>query len=100
MQSIMVTFKGKFEREYRSSMETEENAGFLKKLETVIFPLAAAVIGIGYSIAILNNNPLERVLHSPHAIILLLILVSIAFFPLRALYKQARGQTQNRHDSD
>lgn len=96
----MVTFKGKFEKEYRSIMETEENTGFFKKLETVIFPLAAAIIGIGYTLAILNNNPLERVLHSPHAIILLLILLSIAFFPLRALYKQARGQAQDRHDND
>ena len=81
-------------------MEAGENAGFLKKLETAIFPIAAAVIGIGYTVAILKNNPLDKVLNSPHAIIFLLILLIIAFFPLRSLYKQLREQNQNRLDSD
>lgn len=81
-------------------MEAGESTGFLKKLETAVFPIVAAVIGIGYTIAIFSNNPLERVLRSPHAIILLLILLSIAFFPLRALYKQVREQTEESKDSD
>ncbi len=53
-----------------------------------MFPLLAAIIGLGYTAAILINNPLGRVLHSPHAIILIVIFLSIAYFPLRSLLEQ------------
>lgn len=60
---------------------------FWQRFEVVAFPLLAAVIGIGYSVAILLNNPVDSVIHSPHAIIVLVMLISITFFPLRSLYR-------------
>lgn len=57
----------------------------LHKAEELIFPVAAAVIGIGYTVAILVNNPWEKVAASPHAWILIAIFLGIAFFPLRSM---------------
>lgn len=57
----------------------------LHKAEELIFPVAAAVIGIGYTVAILVNNPWEKVAASPHAWILIFIFLGIAFFPLRSM---------------
>ena len=68
-------------------MGSGKHRTFGQKIEAILFPLAAAVVGIGYSIAILVNNPLETVLVSPHAIVLLIVLIGIAFFPLRSLYR-------------
>jgi hypothetical protein len=81
-------------------MKAEENKTFWKKMEEAIFPIAAAVIGIGYSIAIFANNPLDRVIRSPHAIIMLAILISIAFFPLRAAYQQWKSYYKDRQNED
>jgi hypothetical protein len=81
-------------------MKAEENRTYWKKMEEAIFPIAAAVIGIGYSIAIFANNPLDTVIRSPHAIIILIILISIAFFPLRAAYKQLKLYKQDRLNED
>ncbi len=60
----------------------------LHKAEELIFPVAAAVIGIGYTTAILVNNPWEKVAASPHAWILIAIFIGIAFFPLRSMAQQ------------
>lgn len=57
----------------------------LHKAEELIFPVAAAVIGVGYTVAILVNNPWEKVAASPHAWILIVIFLGIAFFPLRSM---------------
>lgn len=59
----------------------------MQKIEAIFFPLLAAVVGVGYTVAILVNNPLSEVLASPHALILLFIFISIAWFPLRSLYQ-------------
>lgn len=58
-----------------------------QRFEAVAFPLLAAVIGIGYSVAIFANNPANSVIHSPHALILLAMLISITFFPIRSLFR-------------
>ena len=81
-------------------MKDNETLSFWNKLEAAIFPLAAAVIGIGYTVAIFVNNPIQGVLHSPHAIILIMILFSIAFFPIRSVYRQLKnpGQENRHHD--
>jgi hypothetical protein len=60
---------------------------FMRKLEALFFPLIAAIVGVGYTVAILANNPLDEVLGSPHALILLFIFISIAWFPLRSVFK-------------
>ncbi len=57
----------------------------LHKAEELVFPVAAAVIGLGYTAAILLNNPWEKVAASPHAWILIVIFLGIAFFPLRSM---------------
>ncbi len=59
-----------------------------QKAESLLFPAAAAVIGVGYALAMLVNNPLGKVFHSPHALILLAIFAAIAFFPLKTLYHE------------
>lgn len=59
-----------------------------QKAESVAFPAGAAIIGVGYTLAILVNNPIKKVFTSPHALILLAIFVGIAFFPLRTLYRE------------
>ncbi|GMT41698.1 MAG: hypothetical protein IEMM0002_0109 [bacterium] len=59
----------------------------LQKFETVCFPLLAALIGVGYVAAVLFNNPFDSVIHSPHALVLLVILIIITIFPIRSLYK-------------
>lgn len=61
---------------------------FFGKLEALFFPLLAAVVGLGYTVAILANNPLGEILGSPHALILLFIFLSIAWFPVRSLYQK------------
>jgi len=70
----------------------------------VVFPLLAAVIGIGYSVAIFANNPAGSVIHSPHAIILLVMLIGITFFPLRSLYRfftgAGAGEADDGEDKD
>ena len=71
-------------------MKDDGTLSFWNKLEAAIFPLAAAVIGVGYLIAIFSNNPIQSVLRSPHAIILIAILFSIAFFPIRSVYRQLK----------
>lgn len=58
----------------------------MQKVEAIFFPLLAVVVGVGYTVAILVNNPFNEVLASPHALILLFIFISIAWFPLRSLY--------------
>ena len=71
---------------------TEKHGGnapsALHKAEELVFPVAAAVIGIGYTAAILVNNPWEKVAASPHAWILIAIFLGIAFFPLRSMVTQ------------
>ncbi len=64
---------------------TDQPVSTLAKVEEMLFPIAAAAIGIGYTVAILVNNPLGKVLASPHALILIAIFAGIAFFPLRSL---------------
>ena len=82
-------------------MKDDGTLSFWNKLEAAIFPLAAAVIGIGYTAAILANNPIQNVLRSPHAIILLLILLSIAFFPIRSVYRQLKNsEPESRSEVD
>ncbi|MFQ5432119.1 MAG: hypothetical protein ACE5EN_06395 [Nitrospinota bacterium] len=71
-------------------MKDDDTISFWNKLEAAIFPLAAAIIGVGYTVAIFVNNPVQIVLHSPHAIILIVILLSIAFFPIRSVYLQLK----------
>ncbi len=68
--------------------EKDQGGSTLKNIEAVMFPLLAGIIGVGYTAAILINNPLGRVLHSPHAIILIVIFMSIAYFPLKSLLRQ------------
>ncbi len=60
----------------------------LHKAEEMVFPVAATIIGIGYTVAILVNNPWEKVASSPHAWILIMIFLGIAFFPLRSMVIQ------------
>lgn len=60
---------------------------FWQRFEAVVFPLLAAVIGIGYSVAMFVNNPVNSVIRSPHALILLAMLIAITFFPVRSLYR-------------
>jgi hypothetical protein len=62
-----------------------------RKAESLIFPISATVIGVGYAAAILINNEPGKVLHSPHALILLAIFFAITFFSLRTLYRDAKG---------
>ncbi|MBI5637537.1 MAG: hypothetical protein HZA03_06170 [Nitrospinae bacterium] len=57
----------------------------LHRAEELVFPVAAAAIGVGYTAAILVNNPWEKVAASPHAWILIAIFTGIAFFPLRSM---------------
>lgn len=78
-------------------MKDDGTLSFWNKLEAAIFPLAAAVIGIGYTVAIFANNPVQKVLQSPHAIILILILFSIAFFPIRSVYQQLKNPGRESH---
>ena len=68
------------------------------KTEAVIFPVLAGIIGIGYSVAILVNNPITEVLTSPHALILLAVFISIAYFPLRAAYRSLTDRDDAGHD--
>ncbi len=78
-------------------MKNDDGLSFWNMLEAALFPLAAVIIGVGYTAAIFINNPLQIVLHSPHAIILIVILLSIAFFPLRSMYhllKKDERETQ------
>jgi len=80
---------------------TVEEETFWQKFEAVFFPLAAAVVGIGYIVAILVNNPLSVVMSSPHALILLAIFFAIAFFPLRSLFRFMMEKTgKNREQAD
>ena len=84
-------------------MKNDDELSFWNKLETAIFPLAAVIIGVGYTAAIFINNPVQIVLHSPHAIILIAILLSIAFFPLRSVYlmlKKPERESQTDTDND
>ena len=80
-------------------MKDDDTLSFWNKLEAAIFPLAAAVIGIGYTVAIFANNPIQSVLRSPHAIILILILFSIAFFPIKAVYRQLKKPEQKNQNT-
>ena len=64
----------------------------LHKAEELVFPVAAAAIGIGYTTAILVNNPWEKVAASPHAWILIVIFAGIAFFPLRSMALHLLGK--------
>jgi len=82
-------------------MKNDDGLSFWNKLEAAIFPLAAAIIGFGYTAAIFANNPIQNVLHSPHAIILIVILLSIALFPIRAVYMQLKKpERENQTDTD
>ena len=66
----------------------KENDGetFMQKAEALFFPALAAVVGIGYTVAILANNTLSEVLGSPHSLILLFIFMAIAWFPIRGIF--------------
>jgi O-antigen/teichoic acid export membrane protein len=77
---------------------TVEEGTFWQKIEAVFFPLAAAVVGIGYIIAILVNNPLSAVMSSPHALILMAIFFAIAFFPLRSFFRFMMQKTGNNRE--
>jgi len=77
-------------------METNEEPTVWEKVEAVIFPLAATVIGVGYCLSILINNELSKVVKSPHAIILLVIFVAIAFFPIRSFVRQLSGKSKEK----
>jgi len=59
---------------------------FMQKVEALFFPALAAIVGIGYTVAILTNNNFSDVLGSPHSLILLFIFISIAWFPIRGLF--------------
>jgi len=84
----------------REVLAAEEET-FWQKLEAVFFPLAAAVVGIGYIVAILVNNPLSAVMSSPHALILLAIFFAIAFFPLRSFFRFMMEKTgKNREQTN
>jgi len=72
---------------------TVEEETLWQKIEAIFFPLAAAVVGIGYIVAILVNNPLSAVINSPHALILLVIFFAIAFFPLRSFFRFMMDKT-------
>jgi len=76
--------------------ETRQTAW--QKAESLLFPAAAAIIGVGYTLAIFINNPLGKVFHSPHALILVAIFIGIAFFPLRTLYKDAGISARKQSD--
>lgn len=83
----MCPHQGYFKEEIMTKVEERDGQtpSALHKAEELIFPVAAAVIGIGYTVAILVNNPWEKVAASPHAWILIVIFLGIAFFPLRSM---------------
>jgi len=86
---------------HKRTMKNDDTFSFWNKLEAAIFPIAAAIIGIGYTTAIFANNNVQNVLRSPHAIILIAILLSIAFFPIRSVYRQLKKperESQNGAD--
>lgn len=70
-----------------SKLKETGDETFWHKLEAVLFPIAAAIAGGGYIISILVNNPIESVIRSPHALILLALFFAIAFYPLKSLYR-------------
>jgi len=73
-----------------------------QKVEALAFPAGAAFIGVGYTVAILVNNPLKKVFTSPHALILMAIFIGIAFFPIRTLcreYAKAKAPAPARENS-
>lgn len=74
-------------------MDGERKTAF-QKAEELFFPAAAALIGIGYIVAIFMNNPLDKVLSSPHALILIALFAGIAFFPVRSLFRHLPGSGQ------
>lgn len=80
----------------------EENGEetFMQKVEALFFPVLAAVVGIGYTVAIFVNNPLSDVLSSPHALILLFIFISIAWFPLRSVYLKFFSKKEDDPSAD
>jgi len=76
----------------------DNKESFFSRLEAILFPLLAGVIGIGYTVAIFVNNPLIEVLTSPHAIILIIIFISIAYFPLRSIFQSTKNKNDAEHD--
>ncbi len=75
------------------ALENKNEDDFGQKLEAVIFPLLAGIIGVGYCVGILFNNPLASVTGSPHALILLAIFAAIAFFPIKSLLTVLAGKS-------
>ncbi|MBI3794602.1 MAG: hypothetical protein HY280_07715 [Nitrospinae bacterium] len=69
----------------------DENSSAWRKAESLIFPISAAFVGIGYAAAILLNNNLEKVARSPYALILLVAFGAIIFFSVRTLYWDVKG---------
>jgi uncharacterized membrane protein len=69
-----------------------------RKAESIVFPLAAVIVVVGYACGILLNNRIDKVLHSPHAIMLLAVFCLITFFSLRSLVKELK--TAGKDDSE
>ncbi|MBI3582012.1 MAG: hypothetical protein HY098_08085 [Nitrospinae bacterium] len=73
------------------SEEKDERGATWRKVESLLFPLFATIVGIGYAAAILINNEPSKVLRSPHALLILVIFAGITFFSIRTLVRDARG---------
>lgn len=73
------------------SEDKDERGTTWRKVESLLFPLSATIIGIGYAAAILINNDPYKVLRSPHALVILVIFSAITFFSVRTLVRDARG---------
>ncbi len=73
------------------SEDKDERGATWRKVESLLFPLAATIIGIGYAAAIIINNETDKLLRSPHALVILVIFAAITFFSVRTLIKDASG---------
>jgi hypothetical protein len=73
------------------SEDKDERGPTWRKVESLLFPLSATIIGIGYAAAIIINNETDKLLRSPHALVILVIFAAITFFSVRTLVRDARG---------